>query len=1251
MSIGGKIRFLLLILGICCIVTAWSLDKSITKADLLHHEANALQESLATKEKMVHDFLSNANRLKEAETYHKNSEKALTFIDTYRGQGINILVYKGDLIQFWSSSKIFPTINRIKEGTSFTHFPNGWYELIRKTNNGLTFLFIITIKNQFSIENQFLKNQIAPELFPRNSLDLATFSDKETVDIFSINNEYLFPVKLNQSYKGNMYTHIELWLWLIGLFSICLFVNAYCSLLANKGMPSSGLLILSIFFIGLRLSDLQYSWFSNQFDLEIFDPSIYAQSDLLPSLGDFLLNVIAITWICLFAYSYRNKYVLPGWVSKPKIVGIAIHLLALLALSAIAFIMEDVFFGLIDNSKINFEINNIVNMDLISWVCIFILCLVWLNLFLVINVFIELSKQLNVSNKERLVLFVAMLLAYFTYRLINSFTVFFLVYALIIFILGWNNYIQRGRFSIAAFAGLFFCMAFLSSIKYNKFNDIKERETRKHIAEKLLLTDDPKVINFIASFENTISGDSLIIEYFKKPSQEQSFQIHNYITKKYLDGYLARFDYKIYEYNKQDSALKHESTTPLSRYKSLVQSGAVKTPDANYFYRINDTFGFQNYFGIIPVFDSGNILGSMVIELKSQPYDYNNYFPELLIDGKLKSEEDFSNYSIAFYKDNKLFSQSGKFTYEMVNKKFIGVKDKFEFKNDEVFDFNHPNKTLDYNHLIFRPDQSKLIVVSKEKVSYIVRLATLSFFFLVFITFSIVLYCLIWLFKNLNNRERGWFNMNRYLLINANKILYKTRIQVSIVLAVVATLLIVGWTTFYFIKNEYLDQQEDVVREKVRKVQLAYEKTIVNARLPNNDERAKYEFNQFADVNAAFLNLFDINGNLYLTTLPKMYDYGIIGSKISAKAYIYLSMMQSSEFLNTSEKIGSFNYAAGYAPIRNTQNKTIGYIGLPYYTNDADYQAKMGLFINTLINIYALVFVLIGVLAVFLANQITSPLTFIQERIKQTKLGQRNQPIVWNRQDEIGLMIKEYNKMLSELEMSAIKLARSERESAWREMAKQVAHEIKNPLTPLKLGVQLLEKSWKEKDPNFETKFAKFNHSFIEQIDSLAAIASEFSNFAKMPETKLENLDLPEVIEQAIGVFNTADHIEITLINSAKIDLMVLGDRDQLLRMFNNLLKNAIEATESKEQGVVAVKISNDVKFVFVEVEDNGKGIDEHLRSKIFAPNFTTKSSGTGLGLAFVKQAVENAGGTIDFKSTAGSGTIFYISFPLIKLS
>ncbi|RZJ79032.1 MAG: HAMP domain-containing histidine kinase, partial [Chryseobacterium sp.] len=202
-------------------------------------------------------------------------------------------------------------------------------------------------------------------------------------------------------------------------------------------------------------------------------------------------------------------------------------------------------------------------------------------------------------------------------------------------------------------------------------------------------------------------------------------------------------------------------------------------------------------------------------------------------------------------------------------------------------------------------------------------------------------------------------------------------------------------------------------------------------------------------------------------------------------------------------------------------------------------------------------------------------------------------------------------------------------------------------LTPLKLGVQLLEKSWKENDPNFENKFNKFSKSFIEQIESLSKIASEFSNFARMPDTNLEKLDVMPVIEQARQVYKNSDNVEINVLNKSDRYVRILADHDQLLRTFNNLFKNAIEAIDDESHCCITAVIYNDEANAYIEIKDNGKGIPAMLHDKIFVPNFTTKSSGTGLGLAFVKQAVENAGGTITFTSVIDLGTTFYLTFPL----
>ncbi|MDQ1140988.1 sensor histidine kinase [Pedobacter agri] len=1239
LSFGVKIRFLLLVLGCCLIVTSISLSRFTTKNELLERDAKEVQQNLLVKERDVAAFLASKNEVKKAKELHVNPKEAIEFLDVYRKvKGINLLTFQNNQLKFWSTYRVTDIDPRtIKEGSSVLFFSNGWYEVIKSTQGDFSLIFLISIQSQYPFkETKYFKNDLDPLLSSSQLLTLASFTDKDVYSIKSIENKFLFGLKVKPGYVDDYYSVIQLWLFIAGMLSICMFFNSLSSLIARKGHIVWGTLLLLVFFLSFRLSDLYFGWFNHRFPLDLFDPRIYSESFLMPSLGDFLLNVFTLTWLLLFMYNHKEQYKFGNWIRKSKVLGIIIHGLFLGLIGTIAYFSDEVFFGLIYNSKINFEIINILKLSGTSWVSIVILCLVWFQIYLITVISATVSKQLNVTNKERLVIFLVGFATVFIYRLATDFTAFFIVFALILFIVCRSIYDEKAKFSVGLFAIVFFCLAFNTSIKYIKYKDITERSLREPLARKVQSSEDPNAIVALGSLEGQLLKDEFLIRYFNQNGKSNYAVLKNHI-KNYLDGYLSRYDYQIYPYDKTGLDISNPNGQPFKKYKGLVESGSVKIDGANYFYQVNNTFGYQDYFGIISVVNKGNLLGSLVIELRSKPYNYNNRLPDLLGDQKLIRDEDFRGYSIALYSNNKLLNQSGNYTYPLDGHIFKGKKDDFVTSSDAV---------QDYSHLVYKPTNSKMVVISKQKVDYVERLAALSFFFLVFIIFSLVLYGLIWLIKNLDDERVGWFSINRSLMINANKILYKTRIQLSIVLSVVATLLIVGWVTYYYMDREYRGQQTASIKDKIRKVQQNYEKQVFSNGI-TNDEDAVADFNNFADINNADLNLYDTQGNLLMTTYPKLYSSKVIGRKMGPLAYAYLDKLKRSEYINPFEKIGSLTYAAAYAPIRNAQNKTIAYIGLPNYSNEEEYSDKIALFVSNLINIYALVFVAVGVLAVFLANQITSPLTFIQESISRTRIGQRNEPIVWRRHDEIGSLIKEYNSMIAALEASAVKLARSERESAWREMAKQVAHEIKNPLTPLKLGVQLLEKSWKENDPNFENKFNKFSKSFIEQIESLSKIASEFSNFARMPDTNLEKLDVMPVIEQARQVYKNSDNVEINVLNKSDRYVRILADHDQLLRTFNNLFKNAIEAIDDESHCCITAVIYNDEANAYIEIKDNGKGIPAMLHDKIFVPNFTTKSSGTGLGLAFVKQAVENAGGTITFTSVIDLGTTFYLTFPL----
>jgi nitrogen fixation/metabolism regulation signal transduction histidine kinase len=273
------------------------------------------------------------------------------------------------------------------------------------------------------------------------------------------------------------------------------------------------------------------------------------------------------------------------------------------------------------------------------------------------------------------------------------------------------------------------------------------------------------------------------------------------------------------------------------------------------------------------------------------------------------------------------------------------------------------------------------------------------------------------------------------------------------------------------------------------------------------------------------------------------------------------------------------------------------------------------------INIYAFLIIIGFFIALIVSNYITRPLRLLTIRLGNLTLGTSNEKLEWKRNDEVGRLVQEYNRKVDELAKSADILAQSERESAWREMARQIAHEIKNPLTPMKLSIQYLQKSWDEKSSDWELRLRRFTTTMIEQIDSLSFIASEFSDFSRMPDPKNEKLELNEIIRNAVALYKSMTNIFIDF-KSISSQAFVIADRKQLMRVFANLFNKSIQAIGLENKGLIQIelRILNDKHII--TIIDNGSGISSDQAGKIFQPNFTTKSGGMGLGLAIVKNII-----------------------------
>jgi two-component system, NtrC family, nitrogen regulation sensor histidine kinase NtrY len=405
---------------------------------------------------------------------------------------------------------------------------------------------------------------------------------------------------------------------------------------------------------------------------------------------------------------------------------------------------------------------------------------------------------------------------------------------------------------------------------------------------------------------------------------------------------------------------------------------------------------------------------------------------------------------------------------------------------------------------------------------------------------------------------------------------------------------------------------------------------------------------EISEIHNADINLYDVDGMLQVSSQPFVYNKGILSRLMDPMAYYHMKRLRKSQYVQN-EKYGQLKYLSIYTPFNSKDPELRAYINIPYFASTMELKQEISNFLVAIINLNAFIFLMAGVIAVFITNRITQSFTWIGKKMQEVNLGKHNQEITWDRKDEIGGLVKEYNKMVQKLDESAVALAKTEREGAWREMARQVAHEIKNPLTPMKLSIQYLQKAIDNNAPNVKELSSSVAHTLIEQIEHLSKIAAEFSQFANIGNTRNENVDLHELLQSLVSLHSMHEHIQIKWmpLNQA---VYIFADRTQINRLFTNLLQNAIEAIPEDREGLITITEMFTDGHIQISIRDNGSGIPIEMQSKIYTPNFTTKTSGTGLGLAMSKGIVEQALGDLWFETAEGIGTTFYISFPLAIL-
>ena len=466
-----------------------------------------------------------------------------------------------------------------------------------------------------------------------------------------------------------------------------------------------------------------------------------------------------------------------------------------------------------------------------------------------------------------------------------------------------------------------------------------------------------------------------------------------------------------------------------------------------------------------------------------------------------------------------------------------------------------------------------------------------------------------------------------------------------ILLIFLATILIISVTIY-----QYDEQTKDYNLSRFGRKEETLKKEIAihlyqRTNLPVNTENLEAVFQkaiyEIAFVHYLKISMYDLDGTLLKTSIL----FGIkdaIPNNLSLQKVSQLKYSDDSRIFEIIED-KKINIETSYTYILDSTANRIGILKLEFNQDNTVQEYELREFLTRLIIVYFFMFLIAIMLAYFLSSYITRSIKSITDKMKRTRLNERNEKIVLNSASaEIGILVDGYNNMIDELEESAVKLATSEREQAWREMAKQVAHEIKNPLTPMRLSVQSFERRFDVNDPNIKEKLKEYSNTLIQQIDLMSSIAAAFSDFAKMPKQRKETIEIIGVVKMALDIFNE----EYVSFYPIEKELYVNLDKTQLIRIVTNLIKNATQAVEEEKKPRIDVKVFCKKDKIFIEVSDNGKGIKQEVEHLIFEPKFTTKTSGMGLGLPMIKNIIEAYDGSINFASIEGKGTVFTVILP-----
>ncbi len=1216
------------------ITNYWAYDSSPSKVK------DKLEFKITQAEKNIQHIAADTNLLHLLLTDSATDKKLVHTKDPF-----GIFLYKindmgSPILAYWNNNiYTIPSEDLLqKDGYYFVTRQNGEQEFIKKTikidGKRVLFVGVIPIRWNYFIDNQYLHKDF--DGFPKLSEQYEMSIDTNALPIVNSQQETLFKISQKEEHIYAGYDVFTIFLRVLFVFALVMFLNRSATDIANAHGIRIAMILLILVVSTIRIITYFCPFPFDFTRLSLFDPSVYASNALHSSLGQLLVNASLLFWLVGF-WKFNTLNCKPSNLYAKYTF---IKYLNIVLLVVLAFVMTKIISTLILDSKISFDVSHFFSLTLFSVVSFMVLALLGITFYHLSHVILRPVLTTGTPLQFQLLTAVVSGLLYISFTISSATNLNFLILLWVsVYLIIINRRKQDLSISIQKSSFfLFWIMIFALSITLliSWQNQALSLAQQKKLAERVVLQNDANGENVLSIALSSINEKALENNYARLQEETANKKIKDSILNENFTGYLNRFETSIYTFNQFYQPLFNEDTT--FSYPSLTSIIFVKSKqtDVPNLYTWESNPNQVSYIYSITIGAQDNPKGYLFLIAKPKKYKSEALYPVLFSQGD--DDASFSgqnNFAQALYLNGKLLSKSNEYDFPLRIKSTKMLPHDFEQATDG-----------NTQELWYNAGKGKMVVIAQNESRFIELVTLFAYLFFTFLVLIASLHIANYLLSA---------NSTKSSLRNILGVDMQSQIHATVIFISVFSFVVIGAATISYFINRFdeTSQQrlsasiEAITHEIAGKLQLIESQKQLEDSMLMKDvvfaNKLERNITEVSETHNVDINFYSLSGSLIASTQPNIYSKQLLNSKINPTAFYHLQYDGRSHYLQK-ENIGNLQYLSMYMPVMDGAGEVYAYINIPYLNSQLELNQEISSFIATIINLNAFIFLIAGAISFLITQRVVVSFSIIANKMKEVSIGKKNEAIVWKKKDEIGGLVAEYNKMVQKLEESANALAQSEREGAWREMAKQVAHEIKNPLTPMKLSIQYLQRTIDNDLPNAKELTQNVAKTLITQIDELTKIAGDFSQFANIDNLVMERVDISDKLDSIVQLYRQSESVNIHYLLHPPV--YVLGDKVQISRLFTNLIKNAMEAVEGHIATINITQIVLD-NHVTITITDDGKGIEPAMAAHIFQPNFTTKTSGTGLGLAISKGIVEKLKGSITFETEVGKGTTFMIRLPI----